>query len=59
MAVLSAILLDALQFGSLGVCSNSAVRAKNLFLRRQHALFAERKAKAQEMCDEIPISRAF
>jgi len=45
------MLLDALRFVSLGVCSNSAVRAENLFLRRQLALFAERKVKARRADD--------
>ena len=51
MAVLSAILLDALRFVSLGAHSNSALRAENLFLRRQLALFAERKVKARRADD--------
>ena len=45
------ILLDALRFLSLGVRSYSALRAENLFIRRQLALFAERKVKARRADD--------
>jgi putative transposase len=45
------ILLDVRRFLSLGVRSYSALRAKNLFLRRQLALFAERKVKARRADD--------
>jgi putative transposase len=51
LRVSSAILLDVLRFLSLGVCSNSAIRDENLFLRRQLALFAERNVKAQHADD--------
>jgi hypothetical protein len=46
IAVLSAVIRDALRFVSLGVRSNSVIWAENLILRRQLALFAERKVKA-------------
>ena len=45
------ILLDAIRFLFWGGCSYSALRAENLFLRKQLALFAERKAKAQRAND--------
>ena len=51
ISALSAILLDALRFVSLGVRFNSAIRAENLFLRRQLALFVERKVKARRAND--------
>jgi len=47
----SAIRLDSLRLGSLGVRSSSAIRAENLFLRRQLALFVERKVKARRAED--------
>jgi putative transposase len=45
------ILLDVLRFLSLDVRSNSTLRAENFFLRRQLALFAERKVKARRTDD--------
>jgi hypothetical protein len=50
------ILLDVLRFPSLGVRSYSALRAENLLLRRQLALFAERKVKARRADDGIRLT---
>jgi hypothetical protein len=52
----SAILLDAFRFASVGVRSNSAIRAENLFLLRQLALFVEGKVKARRANDRIIAS---
>jgi hypothetical protein len=51
ITILSAILLDVLRFVSLGVRSNAALRAENLFLRRQLTLFTERKVTARRADD--------
>ena len=45
------ILQNVLRFLFLGVRSYSALRAENLFLRKQLALFAERKIKARRADD--------
>jgi putative transposase len=44
-------MLDVIRFVSLGARSNSALKAENLFLRRQLALFVERKVKARRADD--------
>jgi putative transposase len=51
-----ALLLDVVRFLSLSVRSNSALRAENLFLRRQFALFAERKVKAHRADDDTRLA---
>ena len=51
MAVLFAPLLEAARFLSLSFRSNAALRAENLFLRRQLALYAERRVKARRAND--------
>lgn len=45
------LLLDLLRFVSLTVRSGAALRAENLFLRRQLALYAEREVKARQAKD--------
>jgi hypothetical protein len=46
-----ALLLDILRFLSLTIRSGVAVRAENLFLRKQLALYAERKVKPRRADD--------
>ena len=47
MTVSFVLLWDTVRFLSLGLRSNAALRAENLFLRKQLALYAERKTKAR------------
>ena len=52
------ILLDVLRFLSLCVRSYSALRAENFFLRKQLALFVERKVKARRADDGMRLTLA-
>jgi putative transposase len=45
------LLLDIVRFLSLSVRSSAALRAENLFLRKQLALYAERRVKARRAND--------
>ncbi len=45
VSVLLRLVQDAVRFLLLGKCSKAALRAENLFLRKQLALYLERKAK--------------
>ena len=47
---------DALRFLLLGTRSSTAVKAENLFLRKQLALFVERKAKPQRANDATRLT---
>ncbi len=59
LAVLFALLLEAARFLSLSFRSNAALRAENLFLRRQLALYAERRAKARRANDGTRLAMVF
>jgi putative transposase len=51
LAVSFVLFLDTVRFLSLGLRSNAALRAENLFLRKQLALYVERKVKARRAND--------
>jgi hypothetical protein len=51
LTVMFVLLLDTVHFLSLGLRSNAALRAENLFLREQLALHAERRVKARRAND--------
>jgi transposase InsO family protein len=64
LAVSLVLLLDIVRFLILSVRSATALRAENLFLRRQLALYAERKIKARRADDGtrfvfVLLSRVF
>jgi hypothetical protein len=45
VSILFDLAQDALQFLLLGTCSSAALKAENIFLRKQLALYLEREAK--------------
>jgi putative transposase len=51
LAVLFVLILDTIRFLSQSLRSCAALSAENLFLRRQLALYAERKVKARRAND--------
>lgn len=51
LAVLFVLILDTIRFLSQSLRSRAALSAENLFLRRQLALYAERKVKARRAND--------
>ena len=56
VAVAGQLLVDALTFLSLGVRSRSRLAAENLFLRKQLALYAERRVKSRRATDATRIT---
>jgi putative transposase len=50
------LLVDALRFVSLGLRSRSYLAAENLFLRKQLALYQERRVKPRRADDSIRIT---
>src|SRR5215471_7947062 len=50
------LLLDALKFIRLSLRPNSALAAENLFLRKQLALYLERKVKPHRATDASPLT---
>jgi hypothetical protein len=48
------LLVDALKFLSLGFRSRSRLAAENLFLRKQLALYAERRVRSRRADDATP-----
>ena len=50
------LLLDALRFIKLSLRPRSALAAENLFLRKQLALYLERKAKPQRAKDAARLT---
>lgn len=50
---------DAVRFLLLGTCSSAALKAENLFLRKQLALYLERQAKPRRANDATPLALAF
>ena len=50
------LLVDALRFVSLGLQSRSQLAAENLFLRKQLALYAERRVKSRRADDATRIT---
>ena len=50
------LLIDALRFVSLGLRSRSQLAAENLFLRKQLALYGERRVKSRRADDATRIT---
>ena len=50
------LLVDALRLLSLGFRSRSRLAAENLFLRKQPALYAERRVRSRPADDTQPLS---
>jgi hypothetical protein len=60
ISALVLLLQDAIRFHLLGTHSSAALKAENLFLRKQLALYLERKAKpAEPMILLILVWRCF
>ena len=57
MFVLVLLLQDAVRFLLLGTRSSAAVKAENLFLRKQLALYLERKARPRRADDACPYRK--
>jgi len=51
-----ALLIDAIRFVSLGFRSRSQLAAENLFLRKQLALYRERRVKSRRADDATRIT---
>src|SRR5260370_12206007 len=56
VSILLDLAQDALQFLLLGTRSSAALRAENIFLRKQLALYLEREAKSRRATDATRIS---
>jgi hypothetical protein len=56
VSVLFCLAQDALRFLLIGARSSAALKAENLFLRKQLALFVERKAKPRRASDAIRLT---
>ena len=54
----SLVVVDLVQLASLAVHSHSALAAENLFLRKQLALFQERKVKPRRADEAIRWTKA-
>ena len=54
-SVLRGLIHDAIRFTSLALRSNVALRAENLFLRKQLALYLEREVKPRRPTDGIRL----
>jgi putative transposase len=57
--VLFALIRDALTFAKLSCRSRSSLAAENLFLRKQLAVYLERKVKPRRATDAIRLSLVF
>jgi len=58
MLALLLLLRDAVRYLLLGTRSSAALKAENLFLRKQLALYLERKAKPRRTDDATRLSLA-
>ena len=56
VSVLFCLAQDALRFLLIGGRSSAALKAENLFLRKQLALYVERKAKPRRASDAIRLT---
>jgi hypothetical protein len=56
VSLLLALAQDALRFLMLGTRSSAALRAENIFLRKQLALYLEREVKARRATDATRLS---
>jgi putative transposase len=56
VSILLDLAQDALQFLLLGTRSSAALKAENIFLRKQLALYLERKAKSRRATDATRLS---
>jgi hypothetical protein len=56
VSILLDLAQDALQFLLLGTRSSSALKAENIFLRKQLALYLEREAKSRRATDATRLS---
>lgn len=56
VSVLFCLAQDALRFLPIGARSSAALKAENLFLRKQLALYVERKAKPRRASDAIRLT---
>jgi hypothetical protein len=56
VSILFALAHDALRFLLLGTRSGSALKAENIFLRKQLALYLEREVKPRRATDAIRLS---
>jgi putative transposase len=56
VSVLFCLAQDALRFLLIGARSSAALKAENLFLRKQLALYVERKAKPRRASDAIRLT---
>jgi len=54
--ILSSLAQDALQFLWLGTRSGAAIKAENMFLRKQLALYLEREVKPRRATDATRLS---
>jgi putative transposase len=54
--ILSSLAQDALQFLLLGTRSGAAIKAENMFLRKQLALYLEREVKPRRATDATRLS---
>jgi hypothetical protein len=56
VSILLDLAQDALQFLLLGTRSSAALKAENIFLRKQLALYLEREAKSRRATDATRLS---
>ena len=56
LSILVALAQDALQFLALGTRSKAALKAENLFLRKQLALYLEREVRPKRATDATRLS---
>jgi hypothetical protein len=56
VSILLDLVQDALQFLLLGTRSSAALKAENIFLRKQLALYLEREAKSRRATDATRLS---
>ena len=54
--ILSSLTQDALRFLLLGTRSGAAIKAENMFLRKQFALYVEREVKPRRATDATRFS---
>jgi len=57
--ILSSLAPDALRFLLLGTRSATAIKAENMFLRKQLALYLEREVKPRRATDATRLSLVF
>ena len=58
ISALALLLQDAIRFLLLGTRSSAALKAENLFLRKQLALYLERKAKPRR-ADDVCVANCY